>query len=135
MDKTSAISVAQEVTPLRCTVYARTSSHEAEGLAYTSIDAQLDAGLAYITSQAGAGWQFSGTAYSDAEVSGAVLERPGLHRRMTAIEAGKVDVVVVLKLDRISRTVDEQGDTSSSGACTKAGPFCTRTATVSLNDG
>jgi len=107
MDRTSATSVGQEVAPLRCTVYARTSSHEAEGQTYSSIDAQLDAGLAYITSQAGVGWQFTGTAYSDAEVSGAILERPGLHRLMTAIEAGKVDVVVVIKLDRISRSVTD----------------------------
>jgi DNA invertase Pin-like site-specific DNA recombinase len=105
MDRTSATSAGQEVTPLRCTVYARTSSHEVGDQAYTSIDAQLDAGRAYINSQAGVGWQFTGTAYSDADVSGAVLERPGLQRLMAAIEAGKVDVVVVLKLDRISRSV------------------------------
>jgi len=65
------------VTPLRCTVYVRTSSHEAVDQAYTSIDAQLDTGLAYIASQAGMGWHVTHTTYSDAEISGAVLERPG----------------------------------------------------------
>jgi hypothetical protein len=55
MDRTAATSLGPVVTPLRCTVYARTSSHEAIDQAYTSLDAQLDAGLAYIASQAGAG--------------------------------------------------------------------------------
>lgn len=51
------------------------------------------------------GWHATDTTYSDAEVSGAVLERPGLRRLMSAIAAGKIDVVVVYKLDRISRSV------------------------------
>ena len=107
MDRTAATSLGPVVTPLRCTVYARTSSHEAIDQAYTSLDAQLDAGLAYIASQAGVGWQATGTTYGDADVSGAVLERPGLQRLMAAIEAGQVDVVVVHKLDRISRSVTD----------------------------
>ncbi len=107
MDRTTATSLGPVVTPLRCTVYARTSSHEAVDQAYTSLDAQRDAGLAYIASQAGVGWQATGTTYSDADVSGAVLERPGLQRLMVAIEAGQVDVVVVHKLDRISRSVTD----------------------------
>ena len=53
MDRTAATSLGPVVTPLRCTVYARTSSHEAVDQAYTSLDAQRDAGLAYIASQAG----------------------------------------------------------------------------------
>lgn len=101
----SAPSLGQDVTPLRCTVYARTSSTEVVEQAYTSIDAQMDTGLAYIASQAGIGWQATGTTYSDADISGAVLERPGLRRLMAAIGAGKIDVVVVYKLDRISRSV------------------------------
>lgn len=51
------------------------------------------------------GWHATDTTYSDAEVSGAVLERSGLRRLMSAIAAGKIDVVVVYKLDRISRSV------------------------------
>ena len=53
MDRTAATSLGPVVTPLRCTVYARTSGHEGVDQAYTSIDAQLDTGLAYISSQAG----------------------------------------------------------------------------------
>jgi site-specific DNA recombinase len=107
MDRTAATSLGPVATPLRCTVYARTSSHEAVDQAYTSLDAQRDAGLAYIASQAGVGWQATGTTYGDADVSGAVLERPGLQRLMAAIEAGQVDVVIVHKLDRISRSVTD----------------------------
>ena len=107
MDRTSTASLGQGITQLRCTVYARTSSRETQGAAYTSIDAQLDAGLAYIRSRAGIGWEFMGVTYSDAEISGAVLERPGLHRLMRDIESGKVNVVVTIKLDRISRRVKD----------------------------
>ena len=107
MDRTSAASRGLDVTPLRCTVYARTSGHEAVDQSYTSIDAQLDTGLAYIASQAGIGWQPTGTTYSDANVSGSVLERPRLQGLMATIKAGQVDVVVVHKLDRISRSVTD----------------------------
>ena len=68
MDRTAATSLGPVVTPLRCTVYARTSSHEAVDQAYTSLDAQRDAGLAYIASQAGVGWQATGTTYYLARV-------------------------------------------------------------------
>jgi site-specific DNA recombinase len=108
MDRTSAASLGPAVTPLRCTVYARTSSHEAVDQAYTSLDAQLDTGLAYTPARpawVGMGWHATDTTYSDAEVSGAVLERSGLRRLMSAIAAGRIDVVVVYKLDRISRSV------------------------------
>lgn len=107
MDQSSADSRGLDVKPLRCTVYARTSGHEAVDQSYTSIDAQLDTGLAYIASQAGIGWQPTGTTYSDANVSGSVLERPGLQGLMATIKAGQVDVVVVHKLDRISRSVTD----------------------------
>ena len=89
---------------LRCAVYTRTSREGVES-AFDSIDAQRDACLAYIASQRTQGWLAPPSSLDDPGVSGATLKRPSLARMLAAIESGLVDVVVVYKIDRLSRSL------------------------------
>ena len=93
------------VRPLRCAVYCRVSSDEGLGQQYNSIDAQRDAGHAYITSQKHEGWSVVADDYTDPAFSGGNMDRPGLKRLMGDIERGKIDVVVVYKIDRLTRNI------------------------------
>ena len=93
------------VKRLRCAVYTRKSTEEGLDQEYTSIDAQRDAGQAYIASRRSEGWIPVGDDYDDGGFSGGTLDRPALQRLLTDIEAGKVDVVVAYKLDRLSRSL------------------------------
>lgn len=90
---------------LRCAVYTRKSSEEGLDQEYNSIDAQRDAGHAYIASQRAEGWIAVADDYDDPAFSGGNMERPGLKRLMADIEAGKVDTVVVYKIDRLTRSL------------------------------
>jgi len=90
---------------MRCAVYTRKSSEEGLDQEYNSIDAQRDAGHAYIASQRAEGWIPVADDYDDAAFSGGNMERPGLKRLMTDIEAGKIDVIVIYKIDRLTRSL------------------------------
>lgn len=90
---------------LRCAVYTRVSTEEGLGQAYTSIDAQRDAGEAYIASRRSEGWVQASDYYDDGGFSGGTLERPALKRLLADIEAGRIDVIVAYKLDRLSRSL------------------------------
>ena len=90
---------------LRCAVYARTSSNEEAEHEFGSIQAQLEAGQAYIASQRGLHWSAVTHAYDDPDVSGATLKRPGLTGLLADIESGHIDVVVVQKIDRLTRSM------------------------------
>ena len=90
---------------MRCAVYTRKSTDEGLDQEYNSIDAQRDAGHAYITSQRAEGWIPVADNYDDPAFSGGNMERPGLRRLMADIEAGKVDVVVIYKIDRLTRSL------------------------------
>jgi DNA invertase Pin-like site-specific DNA recombinase len=90
---------------LRCAVYTRKSSEEGLDQEYNSIDAQRDAGHAYIASQRAEGWIAVADDYDDPAFSGGNMERPGLRRLMADIETGKVDIVVVYKIDRLTRSL------------------------------
>lgn len=90
---------------LRCAVYTRVSTDEGLAQAYTSIDAQRDAGEAYIVSRRSEGWVQVSDYYDDGGFSGGSLERPALQRLIADMKAGKVDVVVAYKLDRLSRSL------------------------------
>jgi DNA invertase Pin-like site-specific DNA recombinase len=90
---------------LRCAVYTRKSSEEGLDQEYNSIDAQRDAGQAYIASQRAEGWIAVADDYDDPAFSGGNMERPALKRLMKDIEAGKVDIVVVYKIDRLTRSL------------------------------
>ncbi|MFC4295987.1 recombinase family protein [Novosphingobium tardum] len=91
--------------PRRCAIYTRKSSDEGLDQAFNSLDAQRDAGEAYITSQAAEGWKAIATRYDDGGFSGGTMERPGLQRLLADVEAGLVDVVVVYKIDRLTRSL------------------------------
>jgi DNA invertase Pin-like site-specific DNA recombinase len=92
---------------LRCAIYTRKSSEEGLDQAFNSLDAQREACEAYIKSQAGEGWHLVRTGYDDGGVSGGTLERPGLQALLTDIEAGKVNVVVTYKVDRLTRSLTD----------------------------
>jgi site-specific DNA recombinase len=90
---------------LRCAVYTRKSSEEGLEQEFNSLDAQREACEAYVVSQRAEGWLLVPDHYDDGGVSGATLERPALKRLLADIEANKVDVVVVYKIDRLSRAL------------------------------
>jgi DNA invertase Pin-like site-specific DNA recombinase len=93
------------VRKLRCAVYTRKSTEEGLDKAFNSLEAQREACEAYIASQRSEGWALVQDAYDDGGFSGGTLERPALKRLLADIEAGRVDVVVVYKIDRLSRAL------------------------------
>jgi site-specific DNA recombinase len=93
------------VRKLRCAVYTRKSSEEGLEQEFNSLDAQREACEAYVASQKAEGWLLVPDRYDDGGISGATLERPGLKRLLADIEAGRIDVVVVYKIDRLSRAL------------------------------
>jgi site-specific DNA recombinase len=90
---------------VRCAIYCRKSSEEGLDQAFSSLDAQRDACLAYIQSQRHEGWFAVDDRYDDSGFSGGSLNRPALQRLLRDIEAGKVDTVVCYKIDRLSRSL------------------------------
>ena len=90
---------------LRCAVYTRKSSEEGLEMEFNSLDAQREACEAYITSQRGEGWVQVADRYDDGGVSGGTLDRPALKRLLADVEAGRIDIVVVYKVDRLSRSL------------------------------
>jgi site-specific DNA recombinase len=90
---------------VRCAVYTRKSTDEGMDQEYNSIDAQRDAGHAYIASQRAEGWIPVADDYDDPAFSGGNMERPALRRMIADIEAGKIDVVVIYKIDRLTRSL------------------------------
>src|SRR6187549_1919618 len=93
------------IRKLRCAVYTRKSSEEGLEQEFNSLDAQREACEAYIVSQKAEGWVLVTDRYDDGGISGATLERPALKRLLADIEAHRVDVVVVYKIDRLSRSL------------------------------
>jgi DNA invertase Pin-like site-specific DNA recombinase len=98
-------NVAAPRLKLRCAVYTRKSSEEGLEQEFNSLDAQREACEAYVASQRAEGWLVVADRYDDGGFSGGTLERPALKRLRVDIEAGKVDVVVVYKIDRLSRSL------------------------------
>lgn len=90
---------------LRCAIYTRKSTEEGLDMEFNSLHAQREACEAYVASQRSEGWVELADRYDDGGFSGATLERPALKRLLADIEAGKVDVVVVYKIDRLSRSL------------------------------
>jgi site-specific DNA recombinase len=90
---------------LRCAIYTRKSSEEGLEQEFNSLHAQREACEAYIASQRSEGWVVLRDQYDDGGVSGGTLERPGLKALMQDIEDGLIDVVVVYKIDRLSRSL------------------------------
>src|SRR4051812_25090983 len=92
---------------IRCAVYTRKSTDEGLDQAFNSLDAQREACAAFILSQKHEGWTVLPDLYDDGGDSGGTMQRPALLRLMTDIEAGKVDVVVVYKVDRLTRALSD----------------------------
>jgi site-specific DNA recombinase len=89
----------------RCAIYTRKSSEEGLEQDFNSLQAQREACEAFIKSQASEGWKLIKTAYDDGRMSGGTMERPALQRLLTDIGEGLVDVVVVYKVDRLTRSL------------------------------
>ena len=102
----AATHVARKVvSKVRCAIYTRKSSEEGLDMEFNSLDAQREACAAYVLSQRPEGWIALADRYDDGGISGGTLERPALKRLIADIELGKVDVVVVYKIDRLSRSL------------------------------
>lgn len=89
----------------RCAVYTRKSSEEGLDMEFNSLDAQREACEAYVTSQKAEGWVALRDHYDDGGFSGGTLDRPALNQLIIDIEAGLIDVIVVYKIDRLSRSL------------------------------
>lgn len=93
------------VRKLRCAVYTRVSTDERLNMEFNSLDAQREACEAFIASQKAEGWVLVPDFYDDGGWSGGTLVRPALRRLITDIEDGRIDVVIVYKIDRLSRSL------------------------------
>jgi len=91
----------------RCAIYTRKSSEEGLEQDFNSLHAQREACEAFIKSQVGEGWRLVKTAYDDGGLSGATMERPALQRLLADINQGLIDVVVVYKVDRLTRSLTD----------------------------
>ena len=89
----------------RCAVYTRKSTEYNLELAFNSLDAQREACEAYIKSQAHEGWRLIPGRYDDGAFSGASLDRPALQQLLADVQAGKIDIVLVYKVDRLTRSL------------------------------
>jgi DNA invertase Pin-like site-specific DNA recombinase len=96
---------ASTAPAIRCAIYTRKSTEEGLEQEYNSLDAQRDAGEAYIKSQQHEGWVCLPGRYDDGGYTGANMDRPAMRRLLADIEAGKIDCVVVYKVDRLSRSL------------------------------
>jgi DNA invertase Pin-like site-specific DNA recombinase len=92
-------------TRTRCAIYTRKSTDEGLEQEFNSLDAQREAGESYILSQRGQGWVALPKRYDDGGLSGGTMERPALRALLADIEKGKVDLVVVYKVDRLTRSL------------------------------
>src|SRR5438552_5152555 len=98
--------MTQPKAPIRrCSVYTRKSSEEGLEQAFNSLHAQREGCEAYIRSQQGEGWRLIETAYDDGGLSGGTLDRPALRRLLEDIAPGRIDTVVVYKVDRLTRSL------------------------------
>jgi DNA invertase Pin-like site-specific DNA recombinase len=90
---------------VRCAIYTRKSSEEGLEQGFNSLDAQREACAAYILSQASEGWVEVAEHYDDGGLSGGTLERPALQRLLSEVNAGRIDIIVVYKVDRLTRSL------------------------------
>ena len=96
---------AASVKPVRCAIYTRVSNEHGLDQEFNSLDAQYDAASAYIKSQAHAGWTLIRSRYDDGGYSGGSTDRPALQELLEDIRARKIDVIVVYKVDRLTRSL------------------------------
>jgi site-specific DNA recombinase len=99
------VELPRSAKRLRCAIYTRKSSEEGLDQAFNSLHAQREACAAFILSQKHEGWTVLPTLYDDGGFSGGTMERPALQRLLSDITEGRVDVVVVYKIDRLTRSL------------------------------
>jgi len=97
--------MAEQLQPRRCVVYTRKSVEDDTDMEFNSIDAQREAGEAYIASQKANGWHLLPERYDDYGWSGGNINRPALQKLMEDAATGKIDIIVVYKIDRLSRSI------------------------------
>lgn len=90
---------------VRCAIYTRKSTDEGLEMEFNSLDAQREAGENYIKSQKSQGWKLIDERYDDGGFSGGNIERPALQRLMEDIKQDKIDMVVIYKIDRLTRSL------------------------------
>lgn len=90
---------------VRCAIYTRKSSEEGLDQEFNSLDAQYEACKAYVASQKNEGWSLNRERYDDGGISGGTMARPGLEALLADIASGKVDVIVIYKIDRLTRSL------------------------------
>lgn len=93
--------------PIRCAIYTRVSTDLRLDREFNSLHAQYDAAAAYIRSQAQEGWKLLPDKYDDGGFSGRNLDRPSVQRLLSDVHAGKIDVIVVYKIDRLTRSITD----------------------------
>src|SRR5437773_5680077 len=103
----SARSGPRRSGTVRCAIYTRKSSEEGLDQEFNSLQAQREACEAFITSQRHEGWVCLRTGYDDGGFSGATMGRPALQRLLADITAGRVDTIVVYKIDRLTRSLTD----------------------------
>ncbi|MFC6637155.1 recombinase family protein [Sulfitobacter sediminilitoris] len=91
----------------RCAVYTRKSSEEGLDQDFNSLDAQFEACAAFVASQRQEGWTLLSTRYDDGGLSGGTLDRPALQRLLSDVDAGRIDRIVVYKIDRLTRSLSD----------------------------
>lgn len=99
------IAINKTPTEIRCAIYTRKSTTEGLDQDFNTLDAQRESGSAYIASQRHEGWTEVETRYDDGGFTGGNMERPALKQLLADIKAGKIDCVVVYKVDRLSRSL------------------------------
>ena len=105
--KRSATNGASRKGTVRCAIYTRKSSEEGLEQEFNSLQAQREACEAFITSQRHEGWTCLAKTYDDGGFSGATMDRPALQRLLADIAAGRVDTIVVYKIDRLTRSLTD----------------------------
>src|SRR3954470_1197145 len=94
-----------DAAPVRCAIYTRKSTEEGLKQEFNSLQAQREAGEAYILSQRQSGWTVIAEHYDDGGFSGAGIDRPAMRKLLADVEVGSIDCVVVYKVDRLSRSL------------------------------
>ena len=92
---------------IRCAIYTRKSTEDGLEQAFNSLDAQYEACAAYALSQRHEGWELIDRRYDDGGYSGGTMERPGLKRLLVDVEAGLIDVILLYKIDRLTRSLSD----------------------------
>ena len=100
---------SEPIRHVRCAIYTRKSHAEGLEQEFNSLDAQREAAEAYIQSQRGQGWVALDARYDDGGYSAATTERPALRRLLGDLERGRIDAVIVYKIDRLSRSLRDFG--------------------------